>query len=277
MENLIKGLTKESGDDLSQDTEKEPEGDSTEDAEKPKDEKYPMAYTTELMENILSGKTDDKNKDKDSKSARQAIQRVTHKYGDAYTVIWLFRAIGLQYDKYFEYVDRLKYQVIPETSDEWAISYWERSLGLIEDKNLEPKERIQRITNKKSQRLPMNPRRLEDALKNLCPWNVTVEEGCGKNRFSVVVDVSDSDTQFSNKDVAVLRKEIKRRKPCQLVFNLIYQSNSNIILNSASTCFQRLQVTSKAGAKTYNEYKNFEHSDMRGYTYYELLCLGGIK
>lgn len=225
-----------------------------------------MAYTTELMEGILDAEPV-------SESAKKAIQRVTHKYGEAYAVLWLFKAIGLEYDKYFQYVDELKNQVVPQTAEGWALSYWERSLGLLEDSTLNDEARRLRIINKKSQHLPMNPARLEAILTAIAGEKVTIQEHISKNRFGVWVD--ENNRPFSSEDVQTIRKELKRRKQCQMVFDLGYWCNSNFHPHYGNADVQQSRRIVPAGVNVYGTFRGCTYQRLKDSTYYQILSLGG--
>ncbi|MDO5397201.1 MAG: DUF2313 domain-containing protein [bacterium] len=160
-------------------------------------------YNTELMQKILT-----------SEQGRKAVNRVTHKYGDAEIMLHLFQCIGLEFDKHIGLTESVVSEVVPDTAT-WSISIWEGMVGLNPDDSLTLEERRQRIKDKRTIRSPQNPSILEAILSNHVHANVRITENLGKNRFGVYIDGISSVRYIEE-----AKKKLSEIKQAHMTYNL---------------------------------------------------------
>ena len=60
------------------------------------------------------------------------ISRVSPIYDNSYVGLWMFQAIGIEYDKLWNVVNTLTEQLFPESAT-WAIALWEDRYGITPD------------------------------------------------------------------------------------------------------------------------------------------------
>ena len=169
-------------------------------------------YVTDLMEKILT-----------SKSGNRMIQRVTPKYGDGYVALWLFQILGLSNDTVAAMVDDFELQIVPQTAT-WSLPWWERSMGLPVDESLSTEERRLRIIEKRRQREPMNPARIEQIVSALAGGaDVKMNEYAGKNRFTLHID------DIPSEDIIIqIQRRLKQIKQSHRTFNLQFETNETM-------------------------------------------------
>ena len=163
-------------------------------------------YKTELMEEILK-----------SAKAQELVQMVSPIYGDAYTVLWLYQAIGVVLDQVTEWVESIEQQVVPQTAT-WSLPYWEDQYKLYADPTWTYERRRQNILNKCLSRGVMNPYRLANIVSVAAGADARIEELTGKNHFTVYVSAMKNQV-----DEEYIKKEIDNAKPAHLIYNILYE------------------------------------------------------
>ena len=160
-------------------------------------------YRTELMEQILK-----------SPEAQRIVQMISPVYGDAYTALWLFQAIGQEMDRIETLSDEYILQTVPWTAT-WSLDFWEQNYGITQNRDLDIEKRRQRLLSKMRDRAPVNPRKLEYAIQaaSLLEVQARVLENTGKNQFTVEVEPPvDAD------DKRRIKETIDRLKPAHLIY-----------------------------------------------------------
>lgn len=94
-------------------------------------------------------------------------------YDNSYVGKWLYQVMGLEYDSTRQIAEDLPNQFFPETAT-WGLMYHEMKWGLPVRKNLSYEERRKLIYQKRDQRAPMTPYRMEIYLKNATGFEVHV-------------------------------------------------------------------------------------------------------
>lgn len=163
-------------------------------------------YKTELMEKILT-----------SPMAQNIIQKVSPIYGEAYTVLWLYQAIGSILDDMKEWTDSIEKQVVPQTAT-WSLPYWEEQYNVGADTSWDYTRRRQNIINKCRNRAPFNPYKMEKIIAVAAGGDARIEELTGKNHFTVYISAKKS--LVNEKFV---RLEIDRVKPAHLIYDIVYE------------------------------------------------------
>lgn len=109
-----------------------------------------------------------------SDSANRMISYVSDGfYDNSYVGKWLYQVMGLEYDSARQIAEDLPNQFFPETAT-WGLMYHEIKWGLPVRENLSYEERRKLIYQKRDQRAPMTPYRMEIYLKNATGFEVHV-------------------------------------------------------------------------------------------------------
>lgn len=163
-----------------------------------------------------------------SPSGQRMMNRVSPIYDNSYVALWMFQAIGLEYDKLWDAIGTLREQFFPETAT-WALELWEQRYGLIGDGTDE--ERRQKIIRARRKNQPFTPAALESWLKELTAYDVHVQELEEANHFAV--DLSYTGT-LERKLKKTIEDYILRVKPSHLFFELRYSCRDQITLTTST-------------------------------------------
>lgn len=123
-----------------------------------------------------------------SESAKKMLSYVSDGFYDAsYVGKWLYQVMGIEYDAALEIAEDLPSQFFPETAT-WGLMYHEIKWGLPVRLNLSYEERRRLIYQKRDNRAPMTPYRMEIYLKNATGHEVHVVDihDTGKYKFEPV-------------------------------------------------------------------------------------------
>lgn len=111
-----------------------------------------------------------------SQSAKRMLSFVSDGfYDNSYVGKWLFQAMGQEYDTAREVIVNLPEQFFPETAT-WALMYHELKWGLPVREHLPVEERRRLIYQKRDQKAPMTPYRMELYLKKAVDFDVQVQD-----------------------------------------------------------------------------------------------------
>lgn len=170
-----------------------------------------MGYSTDLMNQILKSPT-----------AQKIVQGLTPKYGEAYAILWLFQVIGTQLDKLQKWISwdeteitSIKAQVVPQTAT-WSLPIWEDAYNIVPSPEWDLDRRRQNIVNRKWQRAPMNPYKVEQILAVATGCDVRIVERTGRNRFSVYISSMPV-------DVEQVKNQLNEIKPAHLIYNVTFE------------------------------------------------------
>lgn len=184
-------------------------------------------YKTELMEEILT-----------SPMAQKIIQLVSPIYGEAYTVLWLYQAIGTVLDKMDEWTGSLQDQVLPQTAT-WSIQYWEELYDIAPDPSLSLEKRRANVLKRCRSKSQINPWRIEQTVAEVSGYAAEVFENIAKNTFGVII-------RGYVRDLTEIEKIIKEMKPahliCQIITAKLYESAVELGIASAMTMHKRYEV-----------------------------------
>lgn len=152
-----------------------------------------------------------------SETGQRMVDSVVNIYDNAYVGLWLFQAMGNEYDRWWTTVDELKQQTQPETAT-WSLPYWEQRYGLPTDESLPITERRRLIVEKERNRGPFTPRRVTDLVKTMTGMSSRVVENAGPHTFHVYLAAT------TPADGA-LAKELARIKPAHMSFEIHYEQS----------------------------------------------------
>lgn len=111
-----------------------------------------------------------------SESAKKMLSYVTEGFYDkSYVGKWLYQVMGLEYDAALKIAEELPYQFFPETAT-WGLMYHEIKWGLPVRKNLSYEERRRLVYQKRDNRAPITPYRMEKTLKDITGFDVRIAD-----------------------------------------------------------------------------------------------------
>lgn len=110
-----------------------------------------------------------------SESARRMLASVTHGFYDkSYVGKWLYQVMGLEFDEAEKLIaEELPLQFFPETAT-WGLMYHEIKWGLPVRDYLSYEERRKLIYEKRDQREPMTPYKMESLVKNSTGFDIKI-------------------------------------------------------------------------------------------------------
>lgn len=159
-----------------------------------------------------------------SKSADRMLRRVSPIYDNSYVGLWMFEAIGREYDKLWEIVDTLPDQMFPETTT-WAIELWEKRYGIIPAPGLSLEERRRNLASRRVSPRPFIPALLEWYILTQTGRTSEVADNIRAYTFGVYIT---SDGGLNNVETSQIRTYINRNKPSHLSYDLAFQALSTI-------------------------------------------------
>ena len=162
-----------------------------------------------------------------SPSGQRMLSRVSPIYDDSYVGLWLFQAIGLEYDGLWEIMRTLPDQLMPETAT-WGLPLWERKYHLPSTGTDE--ERRARIAKAQRRFAPFTPAKLESWILELFGVEVKVTELTPPNRFSIQVI---SGAEGNSNVMRMIRDFVKKVKPSHLIFDMAFQSSTTIYVQTS--------------------------------------------
>lgn len=159
-----------------------------------------------------------------SKSADKMLGRVSPIYDDSYVGLWMFEAIGREYDKLWEVVDTFPAQLFPETVT-WAIELWERRYGLTPTPDSTLEERRQKILAMRSTPKPFNPHTVQMFIRTMYGRQSEIVDNVGAYTFGVYIISSDASREINVQDISAY---LNKHKPSHMSYELGFQSVFNI-------------------------------------------------
>ena len=172
-----------------------------------------MWYRTDLMDKILQ-----------NDAAKRLVDYVSDIYGESYVGLWLFQVMGQALDEVNLSILLLFNEIFPNRSD-ILLPYWEKEYGITPNEYLSIEERQNNLLKKINSRQPMNPKRMEMLVENLCKRKCEVIEYISP--FTFEIRIGSGDSYVNLRDVIDLIGDIK---PAHLNYKI------------ACTCYVNLGV-----------------------------------
>ena len=190
-------------------------------------------------------------------SSYRMLSYLSDIYGEAYTVLSLFRAIGLEFDDLGKYIQfpqnpnepldlskSLVRQIFPQLAT-WNIESWERQYGLAIDSTLELKTRQNRVASRVRERAPMNPKKLAQLVSVAALGkSARIEENTGPHKFSIYISCNPG--SYNETDV---RRAIDRAKPAHLIYDLFHEQSAAATLYFGGIARCGKKITIRQGVK----------------------------
>ena len=136
-------------------------------------------------------------------------------YDNSYVGKWLFQVMGLEMDDARKIIEELPYQAFPETAT-WGLRYHEQKYGLPVREMLTYEERRRLIYQKRDERTPMNPYRMEVIMENITGRKAHVDDESGPvNTFTLEFESGNNAV-----DVTAAIKKLKAIKQSHVAFTV---------------------------------------------------------
>lgn len=159
-------------------------------------------------------------------TGKQMLETVSNGfYDNSYVGKWLFQVMGLEMGEAREKIEELPYQAFPETAT-WGLRYHEQKYGLPVREELTFEERRRFIYQKRDERSPMNPYRMEVIMENITGRKAHVDDESGPvNTFTIKLESGNNAV-----DVTAAIRKIKVIKQSHVAFTLRFTSVAYIEL-----------------------------------------------
>lgn len=161
-----------------------------------------------------------------SETAERMVGRVSPIYDQSYVGLWLFEAIGREYDMLWDIARTMPDQLVPDTAT-WTIELWELRYGITPHEGQTLEERRRAVKLARSVPSPFNPASLQRYIKNLTGRDSEIVDNVSSFTFGVYITQSDT---MGNTDLDRLISYINRHKPSHMSYELGMQSVSEILV-----------------------------------------------
>ncbi len=181
-----------------------------------------------------------------SETANRMLDRVSPIYDNSYVGLWMFEAIGREYDKAWYIVRTLPDQLFPETVT-WAIELWERRYGITPQPSQTLEERRAAILAARTIQAPFNPAVLEQYIYNLTGRSSEVVSYVRPYTFGVYIENTKG---MLDADLATITEYINKNKHSHMSYDLVFQSSAGIVVGVETGYWRfpyRMTGTANAG------------------------------
>ena len=183
-----------------------------------------------------------------SKSAKRMIKKVSPIYEDSYVGCWLFEDIGREWDRLWDILDEMPYQLFPQTVT-WLIDLWEQRYNVTPNPGDDIETRRRRLLEAEARPAPFTPFALDRWVYALCGRHATVEEDVGPSTFRVKIE-ENPDAQPM--DWSRIREYIKTHKQSHMSFELLAEAESTITIKTETMYWKFVRPL--AGTLPYRNY-----------------------
>lgn len=181
-----------------------------------------------------------------SETACRMLDRISPIYDNSYVGLWMFEAIGLEYDKAWYIVRTLPDQLFPETVT-WAIELWERRYGIIPQQSQTLEERRAAILAARTIPAPFTPSVLEKFIYNLTGRASEIVSYVRPYTFGVYIDNTEG---MRDSDLAAIISYINKNKHSHMSYDLVFQASAQIVIGVETGYWRfpyRMAGTANAG------------------------------
>lgn len=169
-----------------------------------------------------------------SKAGQRMIETVSPIYDNSYVGLWMYEAMGREWDALLDVIESLKTELSPESAT-WMLELWERRYGITPPSGSTIEQRRQAIIRMRALPSPMSPYRLENYLEAVTGRKVQVIENIDDYTFGIIITGGDDEAPMN---MELLRKEIRRHKPSHMAYDLTLQAETRIQIK-AETAYWR--------------------------------------
>ena len=181
-----------------------------------------------------------------SETADRMLDRVSPIYDNSYVGLWMFEAIGREYDKAWYIVRTLPDQLFPETVT-WAIELWERRYGIVPQPSQTLEERRAAILAARTIPAPFTPAVLEKFIYNLTGRTSEIVSYVRPYTFGVYIENTEG---MRDADLAAIATYINKNKHSHMSYDLVFQASARIVVGVETGYWRfpyRMTGTANAG------------------------------
>lgn len=180
-----------------------------------------------------------------SPTAERMLGRVSPIYDESYVGLWMFEAIGREYDKLWEIANTLPEQLFPE-SVTWGIELWERRYGITPTPGQTLEERRQKVLAMRSTPHPFNHQTVENYIRLLTGREAEIVDYVRDFTFGVYISSTEGMRETVLNDIITY---LNRHKPSHMSYELAFQSGTTITIG-IETGYWRFPYHMTGAAKT---------------------------
>jgi hypothetical protein len=161
-----------------------------------------------------------------SRSAERMLERVSPIYDNSYVGLWLYEAIGREYDSLQEIVATFPDQLFPQ-SVTWAIDLWEQRYGIVPRPSQTLEERRAALKAARSKATPFIPYTLKQYIFNLTGRQSDVVDHIADFTFGVYIENTEG---MQVADIGTIIEYINRYKHSHMSYDIVFQSSARILV-----------------------------------------------
>lgn len=173
---------------------------------------------SELKDTILTNVT-----------SRRMVANVSPIYDNSYIGLWVFEAMGREYEEAWELTNTLPDQLFPETAT-WGLVLWEQRYRIPIDLSMPIEERRLRVVTKRSIPRPLNPMSIEVMLFNITERHIEYHEHTGPYTFGVYL-LNSALPSGKQVDYDAILALIRKHKQAHKSFDFAFQSDGGAVLS----------------------------------------------
>ena len=171
-----------------------------------------------------------------SPSAVRFLQMVTKDfYNRSFIGLWMYEVMGRENDETADVTEQLKYEIFPQTCT-WTIYIWEWVYGFEPDDSMSLYDRRERIMERRRERLPINPARIELILSMIIGVPVTITENIAPYTFRVTLH-----GRLEN-PITIMVRRLRQIKPSHLSFEMVNEHLPVSVINYNAFIFRELAM-----------------------------------
>ncbi len=133
-------------------------------------------------------------------------------YDNSYTGLWMYEAIGREWDEMRTWADEMKREINPQTCI-WSIGIWEWVYGIATDETLQLEYRRQRILAKVLETKPVNIEVMRHGVARITGCDVDITDFAGPYSFALKIHMLENGNVIPYNSV---REYIRKTKPSHL-------------------------------------------------------------
>lgn len=171
-----------------------------------------------------------------SETADRMLNETTPIYDNSKIGLYMFEAMGREYDSVRAIVEDLPNQLNPETAT-WLLPLWERRFGLPTDETMSLEERRRKIRLRRRHTGAFNPDKVKRLAENMTGLSARVVQNVGPYTFAVYLSATSSSDE-------ALRKAIKKLKPSHYSFEIRYEQGvtGEVVIGGNINCYKNFTL-----------------------------------
>lgn len=176
-----------------------------------------------------------------AEAADRMLNRVSPIYDNAYVALWIYEAIGREWDALWRLIESLSDELVPETAT-WMLDLWERRYGITPEVGATIEERRKAVIVAARGAPPVSPWYLSQQLTTLAGQEVNVEEGVADYTFGVFYGQIITDA-INQKIVDYL----ERHKPSHMAYTTTHRIDARILISASGAPVTKTQQSAVSG------------------------------